>query len=100
MRYYVIGDEDTVLGFALAGVEGTEVSSAEEARGAFEKALSGDAGIVIMTEDTADLIRNRIDEYVLTAQFPLILEIPGPQGRKPDRPTLRELVNEAIGMNL
>jgi len=100
MRYYVIGDEDTVLGFALAGVEGTEVSSAEEARAAFEKALSGDAGIVIVTEDTAELMRTRIDEYVLTAQFPLILEIPGPRGRKPDSPTLRELVNEAIGMNL
>ncbi|NBF39931.1 MAG: hypothetical protein GVY14_05895 [Spirochaetes bacterium] len=100
MRYHVIGDEDTVLGFALAGVEGTEVSSAAEAETAFKNALSGDAGIVIMTEDTADMVRARVDEYVLSEQFPLILEIPGPKGRKPDRPTIREMVNQAIGMNL
>lgn len=100
MRYHVIGDEDTVLGFSLAGVEGTEVSSAREAASAFDSALSGDAGIVIMTEDVADLIRDRIDEYTLSEQFPLILEIPGPGGRKPDRPSVRELVNQAIGMNL
>ena len=100
MRYHVIGDEDTVLGFALAGVEGTEVSSAAEAETAFKNALSGDAGIVIMTEDAANMVRARVDEYVLTEQFPLILEIPGPKGRKPDRPTIREMVNQAIGMNL
>ncbi len=100
MRYHVIGDEDTVLGFALAGVEGTEVSSAAETETAFRNALSGDAGIVIMTEDAADMVRERVDEYMLSEQFPLILEIPGPRGRKPDRPTIREMVNQAIGMNL
>ncbi|MFW6223756.1 MAG: V-type ATP synthase subunit F, partial [Spirochaetota bacterium] len=85
---------------ALAGVEGTEVSSAAETENAFTNALSGDAGIVIMTEDTADMIRERVDSYVLSETFPLILEIAGPQGRKPDRPTIREMVNQAIGMDL
>jgi V/A-type H+-transporting ATPase subunit F len=100
MRYHVIGDEDTVLGFALAGVEGSEVRNETEAASAFDGALSGDAGIVIVTEDVAEMIRERIDRYVLSEQFPLILEIPGPRGRRPDRPSIREMVNQAIGMNL
>ena len=100
MRYHVIADEDTVLGFALAGVEGTEVSSAQEAESAFDTVIGGDAGIVIMTEDVADLIRDRVDTYVFSEQFPLLLEIPGPEGQRPDKPRIRELVNQAIGMNL
>jgi V/A-type H+-transporting ATPase subunit F len=100
MRYHVIGDEDTVLGFALAGVEGTEVSSADEAATAFDNVLGGDAGIVIITERVADMIRSRVDSYVLSERFPLILEIPGPEGRSAERPSVRELVNQAIGMNL
>lgn len=100
MQYYVIGDEDTVLGFALAGVEGREVAAPAQARAAFDEALAGETGVVIMTEEIADMIRERVDQYTLTERFPLILEIPGPGGRKPFRPTIRELVNQAIGMNL
>ena len=100
MQYHVIGDEDTVLGFALAGVEGTEVSTAGEAEAAFDKVLSADAGIVIITEDVADMIRSRVDAYLVGEDLPLLLEIPGPEGRKADRPSVRDMVNQAIGMNL
>ena len=39
MEYYVIGDEDTVLGFSLVGLSGSAVSSESEARSAWEKVL-------------------------------------------------------------
>lgn len=100
MRYYVIGDKDTVLGFALAGVDGTQVETREEAEKAFDDVVAGEAGIVMITEDVADMVRSRVDKYVLGEQFPLFLEIPGPDGRKSDRPSVREMVNQAIGMNL
>ncbi|MFW5994969.1 MAG: V-type ATP synthase subunit F [Spirochaetia bacterium] len=100
MRYYVIGDSDTVLGFALAGVDGTSVETPEEAQKAFDDVIAGEAGIVMITEDVADMVRSRVDKYVLGEQFPLFLEIPGPGGHKADRPSVREMVNQAIGMNL
>jgi len=49
MNVCVIGDRETVTGFALAGVkEAHEVSNEREARDAFEKS---EAKIVIMNEE-------------------------------------------------
>ena len=57
-------------------------------------------GIVIITERVADLIRNAVDRYVFTADFPLILEVPDRNGSIPDRPTLRQTANQAIGVSV
>jgi V/A-type H+-transporting ATPase subunit F len=101
MNYFIIGDEDTVLGFELAGVSGASVDSSEEAETAFNSALEdNDNGIIIITEVAADLIRERVDQYLFSASFPLIVEIPGSGGIKADRKDLRTLVNEAIGIKL
>ena len=101
MRYFIIGDEDTVLGFSLAGVSGKAVRTAEQAHEVFRECLAdGNRAIIIMTERTAQMIREEVDHYVFNADFPLIVEIPDREGPMPDRPTLRETVNQAIGINL
>jgi len=101
LKYFVIGDQDTVLGFGLVGVDGTTVSSATEARAAFDRALEdSEIGIVVITEATASLIRPVVDRYVFTEDFPLIVEIPDRRGPDPNRPDMRSLVNQAIGINL
>ena len=101
MRYFIIGDEDTVLGFQLAGVEGIAVGSAEEGERAFDAALENhDFGIVIITERIAELIRERVDRFIFTQAFPLILEIPDRNGKLEGKPNLRQMVNRAIGINL
>jgi V/A-type H+/Na+-transporting ATPase subunit F len=101
MRYSIIGDEDTVLGFEMVGVSGWVARDAEEANRAFRAALKDtEAGIVIITERTADMIRPLVDRYLFTKNFPLIVEIPDRKGRQPDRPGIREMVNAAIGVRL
>ena len=101
MDYFVIGDEDTVLGFQLVGVTGQIATNADDAHAAFETALKRPtAGIIIITERVAGTIRATVDRYTFTEDFPLIVEIPDRQGRLPDRPTLRALVNEAIGVSV
>ena len=101
MRYAIIGDEDTVLGFELVGVSGQIVRTEEDARRAFDAALEDkDVGIIIITERIADMIRPLVDKYLFTMTFPLIVEIPDRQGRSPDRPGIREMVNAAIGIKL
>lgn len=101
MNYCVIGDQDTVLGFGLVGVDGTSVASAEEARAAFDRALGDkEVGIVIITEAVATMIRSVVDRYLFTEDFPLIVEIPDRHGPDPDRPDMRSMVNQAIGINL
>jgi V/A-type H+-transporting ATPase subunit F len=101
MRYFVIGDDDTVLGFGMVGVQGRVVEDAAQAASAFAAAIAwSDAGIVIITERAADLIRPRVTEYSFRKEFPLIVEIPDRRGRIKGRPSIRETVNAAIGVKL
>lgn len=101
MQYFVMGDEDTVLGFGMVGVEGKSVTTAEEARDVFNEALENkDVGIIIITERAADMIRELIQEFIFTKNFPLIVEIPDRKGHAPGRVGIREMVNAAIGIKL
>ena len=101
MKYSIIGDEDTVLGFGIVGVSGRVAENSEEAQRAFEAMLEDrQTGIVIITERVADMIRHLVDRYLFTETFPLIVEIPDRHGPSPDRPGIRELVNTAIGIKI
>ena len=101
MKFFCIGDEDTVGGFRLAGVSGRVAADATETGAAFEEAVSrADCGIIIITERLADGIRPQIDAIRLERERPLILEITGPEGPLPGRKGLREFVQEAVGMRI
>jgi len=101
MQYFVIGDEDTVLGFGMVGVKGKIVNTKQEAEDAFRTALeNSETGIIIITERVAELIRHMVERYVFTEQFPLIVEIPDRNGPVSDKPGIREMVNMAIGIKL
>ncbi len=101
MKYFVIGDEDAVLGFGLAGVEGLKAENPAEAEYAFKAALKDSSvGIIIIEDRIADMIRPFVNRYVFTEQFPLIVEVPGRNGKDPSRRGIRAMVNEAIGIKL
>lgn len=100
MKYFVIGDEDTVLGFSLVGVKGSAVTDKQTATEVFNKVLEEkDYGIVIITDEIADLIREKVDKYLFSESFPLIVEIPSPHGNCQSK-DLHQLVNDAIGVSL
>jgi V/A-type H+-transporting ATPase subunit F len=101
MKYAIIGDEDTVLGFGIVGVSGQIAVNAEEAKLAFTATLEDKTvGIIIMTEQVADMIRSTVDRYLFTESFPLIVEIPDRKGHQADRPDIKDMVNAAIGIKL
>jgi len=101
MKYSIIGDEDTVLGFGVVGVSGKVADNPDQAQRAFKATLQDkDTGIIIITERVADMIRPMVDKFLFTASFPLVVEIPDRNGSKPDRPGIREMVNTAIGIKL
>jgi V/A-type H+-transporting ATPase subunit F len=101
MRYFVIGDEDAVLGFGLVGVRGQAAATPEEAQRAFGLALEDkEVGILIITERAAELIRPQVDRYMFTQNFPLIVEVPDRLGPVAGRAGIREMVNQAIGIKL
>ncbi len=101
MKYAIIGDEDTVLGFGLVGVSGTTAANADEAHRAFQTYLQDkEVAILILTERIADWIRPLVDRYLFTMHFPLIVEIPDRHGPKPGRRSIKEMVNTAIGIKV
>jgi V/A-type H+-transporting ATPase subunit F len=101
MKYSIIGDEDTVLGFGIVGVTGRVATNAEQAQHAFQATLEDrNIGIIIITERVADMIRSTVDKYLFTSAFPLVVEIPDRTGTKPGRPTIKEMVNRSIGIKI
>jgi len=101
MQFYVIGDESTVTGFGLAGVEGEVVETADEAREALAKAFSSpDVGIIIVTEKLAAQLHAEMEEYVFGRSFPLVIEIPDRTGPMKGRVSIRQLVRSAVGINV
>lgn len=99
MKVVVIADQDAVVGFSLAGVQGFIVETEEETRKAFEQATTmKDVGILLMTERIAQLIREKVDAWIIGGGQPLIVEIPDSQGPMEDRRTPHEFVKSAIGV--
>ena len=101
MRYVVIADSDTVLGFRFAGVEGRVVENTDEARTAFaESVRDRTVGLIVLTDSVAESIRNDVNKQRYEAEQPLVVEIPGPEGPLGGPQRLTKLVREAVGIQI
>jgi len=101
MKILVIGNQEAVLGYSLAGVQGQEATTTEEVNQALDNALqTPDIGIVLVTQDVSKLIPDRMDQLQLRSTIPLVVEIPGTQGVSPDQPSLGDIVLRAIGVKI
>ena len=97
----VIGSQDAVRGFALAGAQGRVVTTAQELNRALDESLdTGEFGIILITDDVADLDRDRVDTLIVRSAAPLVVEIPGPRGPRVDRPPLSEVVRRTLGVRI
>ena len=101
MRFLCIGDEETARGFRLAGITVYVAEAEDEARDALEFAVARpDYGVIIITERVAAWLRPEVEVIRLERDRPLIVEIPGPEGPLPGRKSLREFVQEAVGVSI
>lgn len=101
MKLMVIGHPEAVLGFSLAGVPGKVATNAAEANQALDVALAThDLGIILVTEDVSAMISARMDDLKMHSTVPLVVEIPGPAGPPPGKPSLNEMVKRAIGIKI
>lgn len=75
-----MADPDTCLAFALAGIMTRPVHSADEVAGMMETLNRQTIGLILITEDLARQNRAMIDNVLLDADAPLILEIPAVNG--------------------
>jgi V/A-type H+-transporting ATPase subunit F len=101
MKFFVIGDRQTVLGFRLVGIQGTLAAEREDALAALDAAVTRkDIGIVLITEALAAKVRDEVDARLYGIGFPLVLEIPDASGASPERPDIEDVVRKAIGISV
>ncbi|MHC4480419.1 MAG: V-type ATP synthase subunit F [Planctomycetota bacterium] len=101
MEFYVIADRDTVQGFRYAGITGAVAESADEAASELNRLAEREAElIVIMTERTANSIRETVNAIRFGEALPLIVEIPGPLGPDEESRSLLSLIREALGIKI
>ena len=101
MKVLVIGHPEAVLGFSLAGVSGRAVTTAAEVNQALDEVQAAkDIGIVLVTQDVAEMIPARMEHLKLRSTIPLVVEIPSPQGVPEGQESLGEIVLRAIGIKL
>jgi len=98
--YLVIADEDTVQGFRSVGIPGEAASSADDVLRTLAKARVSNVGIIVMTEEVADMARREVDELRFDEELPMIVEIPGPEGPLEGRRSLTDIIREAIGIKV
>jgi V/A-type H+/Na+-transporting ATPase subunit F len=101
VEYFVIGDEDTVLGFRYAGVAGAVVTNPDEARDALAEQIAAQhAGVIIVTDEIANSIKKEVTDMQMKSRFPLIVQIPGPGGPAEDRPDMMSMIRESMGIKI
>jgi V/A-type H+-transporting ATPase subunit F len=117
MDYYFIGDPELATAFRFIGIDGAAVSNAETARVAFLRITRGydvTAGtvlpflqgegegcrVLILTEEAVDWLDEELTQWQLSGKYPLIVELPGIQGRQPGRKTLVDSIREAVGVRV
>ncbi|MDD5555878.1 MAG: V-type ATP synthase subunit F [bacterium] len=100
MGYFVIGDEETVVGFRLAGIRGRAARTPDEARGALGVAAATDGvRVIVITEAVAAWLGEEIGGFD-PLRFPLILTVPDRRGPAEGRPSIRDVVRAAVGVPL
>lgn len=116
MDYFFIGEEELATAFRFVGISGISVSSPNEAVAAFRRLTRGSvevsgsvlpdaefgAGtrVLVLTEEVADSLGAELSEWQLSGAYPLIVELPGLQGRQAGRKTLVDAIREAIGIRV
>jgi len=90
-----------VLGYRFAGVTGDTVSTPEEARDAFQKAIAdGQPGILLITEAVEEMLEEEVKAHRLATRPPFLAVVPGMWGSHGKRRSLQSLISEAVGIKI
>lgn len=96
----VIGDYDSIYGFATLGLSICPVSNHEEAREKLKQLAGGKYGIIYITEALAAELTDVIEEYK-EQTIPAIIQIPGISGNTgAGVEGVKKTVEQAVGSDI
>jgi V/A-type H+-transporting ATPase subunit F len=100
-KIIVLGDEDTVLGFRLAGVKEASVVTEKDADEKLQTAIANSqAGIIIATQEIMRALSPKTRKQLATLSKPVVIEIPGKRDQSEPGQSINEMVKKAIGVEL
>lgn len=103
MKLVYISDNESALGFNLLGIETVIVSDRESALKSLNKFKGQeDIGIILITDTISSLIRNEVDDILLSKEErPIIFEVPSikkiPGAKKQN---IKDFLRETIGISI
>lgn len=96
----VMGDKDSIYGFAALGMSIFPTEDCEEAKNILKKLAGADFGIIYITESLAAQISEEIEEYRFESK-PAIILIPGINGNTgAGMADVNKSVEKAVGSNI
>ena len=96
----VLGEYDSIYGFASIGLSIVPVNTTEEAEEAFKRLIEEQAAVIYITESTAAKIPRLIEHY-RTQELPAVILIPGISGNTgAGVANVKKSVEQAIGSDI
>lgn len=96
----VMGDRDSIYGFAALGIEPYPVTDTEKAARQLRQLAEGEYAIIYVTEELAERIEPEINRYN-EAELPAIILIPGVVGNTGKGiSSVRRSVLQAVGSDI
>lgn len=99
-RIAVLGDKDSIYGFAALGLDIFPVTNEEEASKTLRKLADGSYAVIYITEAVASLLEREID-YLRELPLPAIIPIPGIKGNTGmGIKMVKKSVEQAVGSDI
>lgn len=93
----VLGDRDSVCGFACLGIETSVVYDEAEAKSEFKRLVSGNYAVIYITEHFAKVLENEISK-ISDSVTPSVILIPGTSGNTGEgMANINKSVERAVG---
>ncbi len=96
----VIGDRDSIYGFAALGLDVFPVSEQIEAAHKLREIAEGEYAVVYITEALAEQLRSEVDR-IQQAALPAVIPIPGVSGNTgAGIANVKKFVEQAVGSDI
>ena len=96
----VIGDYDSIYGFATLGLDTYPVTDPEKAAEQLTQLAKGGYAVIYITEALAAVLEHEIDKYRLE-KLPAIIQIPGVSGNTgAGVDAVKKFVEQAVGSDI
>ena len=101
MKMAVLCDNDTAIGFRLAGIQDLFVPNGNTKELWNKICERDDIGILFITERIAEALGKYLKEFRVSHDTPIIVEIPDKKGKMKDHVDfISQLIKKAVGVEI